>query len=393
MTRGAWATRDYVQMKILVAHNTYRERGGEDAVVDAEVALLRAFGHEVIEYRRDNAAIAAASRLDLVRQTLWSHAAATEIGELIRRAGPHVIHCHNTFPLLSPAIYWAAAKAGIPVVQTLHNFRLLCAQAMLLRDGKVCEDCLGKLPWRAVARKCYRDSAAQSAVLVGMLGLHRAIGSYRDKVTRYIALSQFSRRKLIEGGLPAQKIVVKPNFVAAAPVHHGQRNGALFVGRLSPEKGLTVLRAALETLPDVTVTVIGNGPLRSMLESNAQFQLLGQCSQEAVQKRMCEADFLVMPSICYEQFPRTLVEAFGCALPVIASRLGPLAELIEHGRTGLLFEPGSARDLAQTIRFAMSNPSLMRNLGQAARAEYEAKYTPQRNHQQLMEVYSQVIAH
>jgi glycosyltransferase involved in cell wall biosynthesis len=278
-------------------------------------------------------------------------------------------------------------------VQTLHNFRLLCAQAMLLRDGKVCEDCLGKLPWRAVARKCYRDSAAQSAVLVGMLGLHRAIGSYRDKVTRYIALSQFSRRKLIEGGLPAQKIVVKPNFVAAAPVHHGPRNGALFVGRLSPEKGLTVLRAALETLPDVTVTVIGNGPLRSMLESNAQFQLLGQCSQEAVQKRMCEADFLVMPSICYEQFPRTLVEAFGCALPVIASRLGPLAELIEHGRTGLLFEPGSARDLAQTIRFAMSNPSLMRNLGQAARAEYEAKYTPQRNHQQLMEVYSQVIAH
>ena len=139
--------------------------------------------------------------------------------------------------------------------------------------------------------------------------------------------------------------------------------------------------------------MIGNGPLRSMLESNAQFQLLGQCSQEAVQKRMCEADFLVMPSICYEQFPRTLVEAFGCALPVIASRLGPLAELIEHGRTGLLFEPGSARDLAQTIRFAMSNPSLMRNLGQAARAEYEAKYTPQRNHQQLMEVYSQVIAH
>jgi glycosyltransferase involved in cell wall biosynthesis len=355
--------------------------------------LLRAFGHEVVEYRRDNAAIAVASRFGLLRQTLWSHAAATEIGELIGRAGPHVIHCHNTFPLLSPAIYWAAAKAGVPVVQTLHNFRLLCAQAMLLRDGKVCEDCVGKLPWRGVTRKCYRDSAAQSAALVGMLGLHRAMGSYRDKVTRYIALSQFSKRKLIEGGLPAQKILVKPNFVAAATVHDGPRDGALFVGRLSPEKGLNVLTAALAALPGVTVSVIGTGPLRSTLESNAQIRLLGQCSQEAVQARMREADFLVMPSICYEQFPRTLVEAFGCALPVIASRLGPLAELIEHGRTGLLFEPGSARDLAQTISFAKANPALMRNLGRAARAEYEAKYTPERNHQQLMEVYSQVIAH
>jgi len=380
-------------MKILVAHNAYRERGGEDAVVDAEVALLRAFGHEVVEYRRDNAAIAAASRFGLLRQTFWSHAAATEIGELIRRASPHVIHCHNTFPLLSPAIYWAAAKAGVPVVQTLHNFRLLCAQAMLLRDGKVCEDCVGKLPWRGVTRKCYRDSAAQSAVLVGMLGLHRAIGSYRDKVTRYIALSQFSKRKLIEGGLPAQKVLVKPNFVAAATMHDGPRHGALFVGRLSPEKGLSVLTAALESLPGVTVNVIGTGPLRPTLESNAQIRLIGQCSEEAVQARMREADFLVMPSICYEQFPRTLVEAFGCALPVIASRLGPLAELIEHGRTGLLFEPGSARDLAQTISFAKANLSLMRKLGRAARAEYEAKYTPERNHQQLVEVYAEAIAH
>jgi len=380
-------------MKILVAHNTYRERGGEDAVVEAEVALLRAFGHEVIEYRRDNAAITAASRLGLLRQTLWSHTAATDIGDLIRRAGPHVIHCHNTFPLLSPAIYWAAAKAGVPVVQTLHNFRLLCAQAMLLRNGRVCEDCLGKLPWRAVIRKCYRDSAAQSAVLVGMLGLHRTIGSYRDKVTRYIALSQFSRRKLIEGGLPAKKIVVKPNFAPAAPVYDGPRNGALFVGRLSPEKGLSVLAAALQAVPELTVNVIGSGPLRSTLESNAQIRLLGQCTQEAVQSRMCEAEFLVMPSICYEQFPRTLVEAFGCALPVIASRLGPLAELIEHERTGLLFEPGSADDLARTIRFAKANPAMMRSLGKTARAEYEAKYTPERNHQQLMEVYSQVIAH
>ncbi len=204
-----------MRLKILVAHNSYRERGGEDAVVDAEVALLRSCGHEVIEYRRDNAAIPAGGGLSLLRQTLWSQSVADEVSDMIHDARPQVVHIHNTFPLLSPAIYWAAASAQVPVVQTLHNFRLLCAQATFLRDASVCEDCLGKLPWRGVFRKCYRDSSVQSAALVATLGLHRTIGTYRHKDSRYIARSQFSNHKFVEGWRPAHKIVVIEYFVRA----------------------------------------------------------------------------------------------------------------------------------------------------------------------------------
>jgi len=244
------------------------------------------------------------------------------------------------------------------------------------------------LPWRGVVRKCYRDSSTQSAALVGMLALHRSLGTYRRKVSRYIALSQFSRGKLIEGGVPEHLIAVKPNFVTPQGDAHGERKGCLFVGRLSTEKGLHVLANALELLPDATCDVIGTGPQMLLLAGKSRARLVGQQSEAAVLEAMHKAAYLVMPSICYEQFPRTLVEAFACGLPVIASRLGPLAELVEHGRTGLLFEPGSATDLADKLQFAASAPQAMRQMGDNARAEYAAKYTPQRNHDRLMEVYS-----
>ena len=380
-------------LRIIVAHNSYRERGGEDAVVDAEIALLRGNGHDVTEYRHDNSTLAKLPQWELLQKTLWSRAAAQEFSVMLRAVSPDVVHVHNTFPLLSPAIYWASSSAGVPVVQTLHNFRLLCAQAMFLRNGRVCEDCLGRLPWRGVARKCYRDSSTQSAALVGMLALHRGLRTYRRKVSRYIALSQFSRGKFIEGGLPDHMIAVKPNFVSPQSEGHGERKGCLFVGRLSTEKGLHVLANALEILPDATCDVIGTGPQMHLLAGKSRVRLLGQQSEAAVLEAMHKAAYLVMPSICYEQFPRALVEAFACGLPVIASRLGPLAELIEHGRTGLLFEPGSAGDLADKLQFAASAPQAMRQMGDNARAEYAAKYTPQRNHDQLMEVYSAAMHH
>jgi glycosyltransferase involved in cell wall biosynthesis len=378
-------------LKIIVAHNSYRNRGGEDAVVDDEVALLRSHGHGVTEYRQDNARISGIGNFDLLQRTIWSRAAAAQLRALVARTRADVVHVHNTFPLISPAVYWAAGDAGVPVVQTLHNFRLLCAQAMFLREGAVCEDCIGRLPWRGVMRRCYRDSAAQSATLVSMLAVHRALGTYRRKVSRYIALSEFSRRKLIEGGLPAERIVVKPNFVERQPTESGERSGCLYVGRLSPEKGLMVLATALEEVGNVMCDVIGSGPQEAQLTGIPQMRMLGQQPAAAVLEAMRRAAFLVMPSICYEQFPRTLVEAYACGLPVIASRLGPLAELVEHGRTGLLFEPGSGADLARQIRYASTHREEMRNMGENARAEYTARYTPQRNHEQLMEVYSAAI--
>ncbi len=248
------------------------------------------------------------------------------------------------------------------------------------------------LPWRGVTRKCYRDSAAKSAALVGMLGLHRLLGSYRNKVTRYIALSEFSKQKFVEGGLSQAKVAVKPNFADISPPIEGPRSGALFVGRLSQEKGLHLLLEALRMSPNITCTVVGDGPQRKLVSTGEQIHFLGAREPERVYAQMRQAAYLVMPSICYEQFPRTLVEAFACRLPIIASRLGPLAELVEDGKTGLLFDPGSAEDLSNKLRFAEARPQIMREMGENARAEYELKYTPRQNYQQLMGIYAEAIS-
>jgi len=377
-------------MRILIVHNAYQHRGGEDMVVESEIALLRAHGHEVAEYRRDNSEIPVMPKLLLAADTLWSRRTVREIESLVVEFRPDVIHAHNTFPLTSPSLYWAAGQAGVPVVQTLHNFRLMCLGAMFLRDGKVCEDCLGRLPWRGVARKCYRASATQSAALAGMLVLHRGLGTYRNRVARYIALNDFCRNKFIEGGLPAERIVVKPNFVDIPAGNEALRQGGLFVGRLSAEKGIDVLMRAMDQVPACRLNVIGSGPEETALCSRANIHRLGFLPRDQIFRHMQRATYLLMPSIWYENFPLTLVEAFACGLPVIASRIGAMADLIEDGRSGLLFEPGSAEDLAKKIVWAEANPEEMIEMGKHARNEYEAKYTPERNFEQLMAIYNGV---
>ena len=290
------------------------------------------------------------------------------------------------------ALYWAASSAGVPVVQTLHNFRLLCPQAMFLRDGKVCEDCLGKVPWRGAVRGCYRGSKAQSSVLASMVTLHRALGTWQNKVTRYIALNDFCRNKFIEGGLPADRIVVKPNFVDFDAPAVAARSGFLFVGRLSAEKGVDVLVEAIRVLDGAKMRVAGTGPESGLLPGVAGLEALGALAGEAVRVEMSQAMALVLPSIWYENFPRTLVEAFGCGLPVIASRIGALAELVQDGITGLLFEPGNARDLSDKMRWAQAYPAQMAKMGRNARALYEAEFTAERNYAQLMQIYKDAVA-
>lgn len=383
-------------MRVLIAHNAYQQRGGEDAVADAEAELLRHYGHGVERYGRHNDEIAGIAPHVLARQTLWSERTTEELGSLLRAWRPDILHVHNTFPLISPSLYWAASAAGVPVVQTLHNFRLLCPQAMFLRDGRICEDCLGRLPWRGVARRCYRDSATQTGVLAGMLAVHRALGTYSRKVSRFIALNGFCRDKFIQGGLPAGKIAVKPNFVAwddgrSDQGASGRDAGFLFVGRLSAEKGVETLARACADLISVALRVAGTGPEAERLRGLAGVALLGALPGEAVRAEMDRALALVLPSICYENFPRTLVEAYACGLPVIASRLGAMAELVRDGETGLLFEPGNAEDLAAKMRWARANPEAMAAMGRAARAEYEAKYTPEINYRQLMAIYEAAI--
>lgn len=379
-------------MKILIAHNAYQHRGGEDAVVEAEVALLRSHGHAVEIYRQHNDALNHMSRAAAAVSTIWSQRSANEVEELCKKFVPEVIHVHNTFPLISPSLYWTAARMHIPVVQTLHNFRLLCPQAIFLRDGKICEDCIGKVPWRSVTRKCYRDSAMQSAVITSMLTTHRAIGTYRERITRYIALNRFARSKYIEGGLPAERIRIKPNFVPSAALPSWQkRRGGLYVGRLSSEKGLDVLADAMKLAEHVPVEVIGSGPLEALATRSFGDRYLGYRSLDDIMARMGAAQFMVLPSICYENSPRTIVEAFSCGLPVIASRLGALVDIVRDGVTGLLFNPGDAADLADKITWAAAHPEQMARMGRAARAEYDAEYTPDRNYEMLMDIYEDAI--
>lgn len=379
-------------MRILVAHNAYQQRGGEDAVVEAEVDLLRANGHDVDLYSLHNDALVNMPRAEAAVSAIWSRRSASDVDALCEQFRPDVVHVHNTFPLISPSLYWAAAKRHVPVVQTLHNFRLLCPQAIFLRDGKICEDCIGKVPWRSVTRKCYRESAMQSAVITSMLATHRAIGTYRNRVTRYIALNEFARDKYVEGGLPAARFRIKPNFIGSPGVPTWtNRAGGLYVGRLSSEKGVEVLAGAMRSFTTPPIEVIGGGPLENLARESCGDRYLGYRPLDEILQRMGAAQFMVLPSICYENSPRTIVEAFACGLPVIASRLGALAGIVTDGVTGLLFKPGDSTDLAAKIAWAMAHPDQMARMGKAARAEYDAKYTPERNHEMLMDIYEDAI--
>lgn len=374
--------------RVMLVHNAYQQPGGEDSVVEAEAALLQSRGHPVAFFGRHNDEVAALSRGALAAQALWSPRTVKEFGEALMDFRADVVHVHNTFPLISPSVYWTAARAGVPVVQTLHNYRLLCPQAMFLRQGRVCEDCLGRIPWRGSVHGCYRDSSAQTAVVGAMVTLHRGLGTWRNKVTRYIALNEFCRRKFVEGGLPADKIVVKPNFVDLPPPPPAERRGYLFVGRLSPEKGLEVLLQAWASADaDAFLRVAGDGPQAALLQGQPRVQALGRKPADGVREEMVHARALLMPSIFYEGFPRTLVEAFACGLPVIASRIGSLAELVEDGVTGLLFEPGNADDLARKLRWAEAHPGEMAEMERRARARYEAEFTAERNYAQLVAIY------
>ncbi|MDQ2820349.1 MAG: glycosyltransferase family 4 protein [Pseudomonadota bacterium] len=380
-------------MNILFVHNAYQQFGGENAVVASEIALLRAHGHQVALHQRHNDELHALSPAAAALATVWSQRSTREIDALCREFQPDLLHVHNTFPLISPAIYWTAARRRVPVIQTLHNFRLLCPQGTFLRKGVVCEDCLGKSPWRAVVRKCYRASLPQSAVLSAMLSVHRMAGTYQNKVTRYIALSTFSRDRFIAAGLRAERVRIKPNFVDAMLAPDWEtRRGGLYVGRLSDEKGVGTLLDAVRLHGVNGISVIGAGPLAAQVANQLGAACLGFRSRDDILREMRAASFLLVPSLCLEQLPTTILEAFACGLPVIASRLGALVNIVTENVTGLLFTPGDAADLAAKIAWASTHGEDMKRMGRAARAEYEAKYTPAINYRLMLEIYQDAIA-
>jgi glycosyltransferase involved in cell wall biosynthesis len=386
-------------MKVLRVHNYYQQPGGEEQCFAAEIALLEANGHQVVRYTAHNDAIDAMGRIEVAARTLWNQHSYRELRALIRRERPAIAHFDNTFPLISPAAYYAARHEGIPVVQSLHNFRLFCADASFFRDGRVCEDCLGKaLPWPALQHRCYRNSVLATGVVAALQVSHRAIGTWQRQVNRFVALTEFGRRKFIAGGIPAEKIVVKPNFLATDPgIGAGDGGYALFVGRLSPEKGIETLLTAWERVGShLPLKIVGDGPLRGTVQAAAerlpQVAWLGRRNSAEVLELMRHAAMLVFPSRWYEGFPRVIVEAYAVGLPVVASNLGSMSELIVHGQTGLHARPGDPADLAaQVIRIA-TNAQERDAMRQGARAAFESAYTAERNYAQLMAIYHACLA-
>ncbi len=379
-------------MRVLVVHNTYQQRGGEDTVVEAETALLQAHGHEVRLYGRHNDEVRTQGRLQTAAEALWSTRTTREVGELLRQWQPDVVHSHNTFPLISPALHWAARRAGIPVVQTLHNFRLLCVQGLMLRNERPCTRCVSRTPLAGVVHGCYRGSRAQSAVAAASLMLHRGLGTWSRCVDRFVALTPFCRDQMVAGGIDPARIVVEPNFVDLPEPPVLARSGLLFAGRLSHEKGVAVLSQALSTLPASSLRVAGSGPQRELLDGHPACTMLGSLQPASLAHEMARAAALVLPSIWFEGFPRVLVEAYASGLPVIASRLGSLADLVEHGVTGLLVEPGRPAAWAEAMQWALANPKRMAEMGRAARIRYDAHYTPQRALARRLQLYEAVLA-
>jgi glycosyltransferase involved in cell wall biosynthesis len=383
-------------MLILTVHNKYLIRGGEDESREAQTALLRAKGHEVIEFVLDNRQIERMSRIGVGLGATWNGEVYGKLRTTIRKRRPEIVDVQNFFPLGSPAVYYAAHGEGVPVVQTLHNFRLLCPGATLFRRDMPCEKCVGRrIPWPGIVHGCYRDSRAGSAAVTGMIAVHRLLGTWGRKIDLFVALTDFARKKFIEGGLPPDKITVKPNFV---PGDFGPGDGAggyaLYVGRLSSEKGLATLLGAWRLMKgSMPLRIVGDGPLRRSVQIAAQgdpsIQWLGIRSLGETYDLMGHARCLVFPSTCYEGMPRTIIEALAQGTPVVSSGLGSMVEMVEHGRTGLLVTPGNPPALASALDWVGANNERVQAMRIHARAEFEAKYTAELNYTLLIGIYEQ----
>ena len=389
-------------MKILLVHNSYQQPGGEDVVFAQERELLEGAGHQVLTYCRSNqetASYSALEQLTLVGQMIWARDSKREITTILDTQKPDLVHVHNTFMVISPSIYAACKQAHIPVVQTLHNYRLLCPAATFVRRGRVCEECLGHSLWRGVLHGCYRDSRAATSAVALTVTAHRWLRTWTCGVNCFIALYEFSRQKFIQGGIPSEKIVVKPNFLLSDP---GSRAGsgeyALYVGRLNNAKRVITLLTAWQRLRTrIPLHIVGSGPESEFLEMQAkqmglsEVRFLGQLPHHEVIAVMKKARCLIITSEWYEAFGLALIEAFACGVPVICSRLVAIEEIVVDGRTGLHFTRGDADDLAQKVDWAWMHPKEMAAMGRAARAEYEARYTAERNYKMLMESYQRAL--
>jgi len=386
-------------MRILVAHNRYQFSGGEDAVARDEIELLRRHGHSVEVLEQDNDAIhGLRGKLVASTSVFYSARSRERMKIAIHDFRPEIVHIHNWFPMLSPSIILESDASGVPVVQTLHNYRMLCANALLYRNGVVCTDCAGKsVPLDGIVHGCYRGSRVGSAIVTAAYAFHRLTHTW-DRVDLFIAVSDFEREILISGGLPAERVVTKPNFVGSDTWQADlkKEDAALYVGRLSPEKGIKTLLSAWNSgRIQLRLKIIGDGPMaedvRSCAAGNASVEYLGLQPSDSAYREMAKARYLVVPSEWFETFGRTAIEAFSQGTPVLAADLGAVKELVKEGVTGYRFAPGNVDALiAGALRFTSGEE--YERMRKNCRNLFLNKYTAKINYTLLTDVYKRAIA-
>jgi glycosyltransferase involved in cell wall biosynthesis len=382
-------------LRVLQVHNKYRQRGGEDGVVASEAELLRRHGHVVLEHFASNPeGASAAATLALAP---WNPSSSRSMRNTLRDNPPDVAHVHNTWFTLTPSVLGALRQAKVPVVMTLHNYRLVCVNALVFRDGKPCQDCVGHSPLPGIRHRCYRDSTVQSAAAAATISFNRARRTWVNAVDLFIAPSRVLRDTLVAGGLPADRFVIRPHAVADA----GPRTGApsssstvLYVGRVSQEKGIDVLLDAWERARprDLELVVVGDGPEREALERRGVdgVRFTGWLSKDEVRALMLAARAFVFPSVCFESFGLTIVEAMSAGLPVIASAHGSAAEIVGEIGPEWLAAPGRADDWAARLAI-LDDAAALDVAGKRAREIYESQYAQERGISSLLDAYQTAI--
>lgn len=391
-------------MKLLLIHNSHRlgSSSGDDVVLKKESKLLEENGHSIFLFNPCNDEIDEVGlirKFSLALQIPWSFSSAKHIKKIVCKKKPDLAHIHNFFPLISPSVYHILKTAKIPVVQTLHDFRFLCPMAFFMRNETICEECKNGSVFKSIKYGCFKNSITQTIVVALMLKFHQILNTFKNKIDAYICLTKSQRKIFLDAGFDEERLFIKPNFVDDTHKKETQRkNGhVVFIGRIGEEKGLRTLINAWKSLPDMPLKIVGDGPdmekFKLMAQETNQFnvEFLGYRPYSECMEILNEARFLVMPSVWYETFGLTIIEAFACAKPVIASNLGAMADLVTDGETGLLFEPGNPGDLADKVIRLWNDENEVLRMGKNARKEFEAKYTAETNYKMLMEIYEKAI--
>lgn len=383
--------------KVLIVHNYYKIPGGEDSVVENEKNMLLENGHDVVLYTRHNDEIKSKGilgKLMLPFDTIFSFKTYIEVKKRIKEENIDIVHVHNTLPLISPSVYYSAKHCKVPVIQTIHNFRLLCPAATLTRDNKICEECIEKSLICSIKNKCYRGSLMQSIVSAFTLGFHRLIGTY-NKVDGYIALTKFNKNKLMSL-VNEDKIFIKPNFVKKDNeiFKENRDNYFLFLGRIDELKGIRLLVEVWKDIDNSKLFVLGKGPLekdiRQYIKDNniKNIDLLGFKQKNEVMEFISNAKALIVPSQWYEGFPMTIVESLSLGVPVIAGDIGNLTMIIDDGKNGLVFKYNDKKSLIDKINELQNDTELLKKISEGALESFNRSYNSVKNYELLMDIYN-----